>query len=747
MKLNKFDKYIFDLKNKFEINRSFLILCFLITYLALIPYLPTTYNYKVGDIAKSDIKSPKNLTVYDQEATKEKIKRLKENLLPVYDFDTELLDNIKEKLSIYFEKCRQNLPFTNDVRKQLKNELEELCQCKIKDSEFKLLERKKFSEDIEWILIKLISHYMEKGIVANDSKIDVYKNRGVLIRLLPSNEEIIKKDIYTFYKLNIVKNLIKKNYVAITGHSTRPYVLRKFLTYLANHLIQPNLHYNRVETEKRKKDLEKKVKPVYYIIKKNEIIVREGSPITKETLAKLNAIKKERNIGSLIKKCVSIFILLFLFSFIVYQIFLDDLSKKLISARDLLFFCITIALSAIVFRILTNISTLLSTSFSNIPMFFYFLIPSAVTTILLKITINEKYAYASAILTSFFLYILISPVMMIYSLLGSLYMILRTKCCSERFTFIKIGFELGTFNILTILGLSILFQHQNFFSLSTGINLFAGLINGLFTSTVFLGIIPIVEILFRYTSELRLLELGSLEHPLLQEFSTKAPGSYQHSILVGRLSESAAKEIGANSLLARVGAYFHDIGKINKPLYFIENISNNKENKHNNITPNMSALILISHVKEGVELAKKYKLGDEIVDIIQQHHGTSLIKYFYKKALEINEGDSKQDIDEKNFRYPGPKPKTKEAGIIMLADVLEASSRTLNDPTPARIKGFVKNMIESILNDGQLDECRLTLKELTTIRNSFVNTLTSIYHHRIEYPKDDKHKTANKSSK
>ncbi len=745
MKLNKFDKYIFDLKNQFKINKFLFLICFIVTYLALIPYMPTNYNYKVGDIAKSDIKSPKNLTVYDQEATKEKVKRLKDNILPVYDFDTELLDTIKEKISIYFEKCRQSLPLNKETRTQLKKELEELCNCKIKDSEFKLLERKKFSEDIEWILIKLVSHYMEKGIVSNNSKIDAYKNRGVIIRLLPTNEEIEKKDIYTFYKLNIVKNLIKKNYVAITGHSTRPYILRKFLTKIAIHLVKANLHYNKVETEKRKAEIEKKVKPVYYIIKKNEIIVREGSPITKETLAKLNAIKKVRNLNSLIRKCISIFILLFLFSFIIYQNFLTDLESRIISARDVLFFIVSLTFTAIIFRVCTNISSLLSSSFSTIPMFFYFLIPYAVTTILIKITINEKYAFASAIFTSFFMYVLVSPLMMLYTLLGCLYLILKIRCCNERFTFIKIGFEFGTFNLLTIFGLSILYNQQNIFSLSTGINLFAGIINGIFTSTIFLGIIPIVEILFRYTSELRLLELGSLEHPLLQEFSKKAPGSYQHSILVGRLSESAAKEINANSLLARVGAYFHDIGKINKPLYFIENISNSRENKHNNITPNMSALILISHVKEGVELAKKYKLGDEIVDIIQQHHGTSLIKFFYKKALEIHEGDSKQDIDEKNFRYPGPKPKTKEAGIIMLADVIEASSRTLNDPTPARIKGFVKNMIESILNDGQLDECRLTLKELTTIRNSFVNTLTSIYHHRIEYPKDDKHNTAKKT--
>jgi putative nucleotidyltransferase with HDIG domain len=285
---------------------------------------------------------------------------------------------------------------------------------------------------------------------------------------------------------------------------------------------------------------------------------------------------------------------------------------------------------------------------------------------------------------------------------------------------------------------------SDMFSTVAFLNCFSGIINGFFTSFLLLGFISIAEVLFRYTSDLRLIELSNLEVPLLQEFLEKAPGSYQHSILVGRLAESASKEIGANSILARVGAYYHDIGKIGKPLYFVENQSS-KVNKHAKLTPNMSALILISHVKEGVELAKKYKLGDELIDIIQQHHGTSLIKFFYKKALEVNEGKVKEAIDEKNFRYPGPKPRTKEAGIIMLADVVEAASRTLHEPTPSRIRGLVKNLIESVLNDGQLDECRLTLKELTIIRESFTNTLNSIFHQRIEYPKDDNSDSANKS--
>ena len=206
-------------------------------------------------------------------------------------------------------------------------------------------------------------------------------------------------------------------------------------------------------------------------------------------------------------------------------------------------------------------------------------------------------------------------------------------------------------------------------------------------------------------------------------------------MIVGNLAEAAAEEIGANPLLARVGAYYHDIGKMKKPQYFIEN-ADPKENKHEKLTPFMSALILISHIKEGVELVEKYKIGDEIIDIIKQHHGTSLIKYFYNKALELKKKGLKEDIDEKDFRYPGPKPQTKEAGIVMLADIVEASSRTLQHPTPARIKGLVKNLVDSVYNDGQLDECELTLKDLTKIKETFTKILLGIFHQRIEYPDD-----------
>ena len=210
----------------------------------------------------------------------------------------------------------------------------------------------------------------------------------------------------------------------------------------------------------------------------------------------------------------------------------------------------------------------------------------------------------------------------------------------------------------------------------------------------------------------------------------KAPGTYHHSVIVGSMVEAAAADIGANSLLVKVCGYYHDIGKAGKPLYFIENQSTGK-NKHDKLAPSMSSLILISHIKDGVEIARKNKLGQPIIDTIRQHHGSSLIRYFYEKAKQ-KRGESAVNID--NFRYPGPKPQTRETALVMLADVVEAASRTLDNPTPSRIRGLVQNLINKVFSDGQLDECELTLKDLHSIAKSFNTILNGIHHHRIEYP-------------
>ena len=233
----------------------------------------------------------------------------------------------------------------------------------------------------------------------------------------------------------------------------------------------------------------------------------------------------------------------------------------------------------------------------------------------------------------------------------------------------------------------------------------------------------------------------NLEQPLLQQLMVNAPGTYHHSLVVANMVEAGARAIGANSLLAKVAALYHDVGKLKKPQYFIENQFGGV-NVHDKLAPSMSALVLISHVKKGVELAQQYRLGPEITDLIQQHHGTSLISYFYNKAIEQAEQRGEGAVREDEFRYPGPKPQTKEAGLLVLADAIEASSRTLVDPTPSRVKGHIKTIVRKFFTEGQLDESELTLKDLHLAEEAFLRILSGIFHQRIEYPdqKDDRGK-------
>lgn len=240
-----------------------------------------------------------------------------------------------------------------------------------------------------------------------------------------------------------------------------------------------------------------------------------------------------------------------------------------------------------------------------------------------------------------------------------------------------------------------------------------------------------IEVLFNFTSDFRLLELRNLDQPILRELMVMAPGTYHHSIIVGNMVEAAAEAIGANPLLAKTAAYYHDVGKIKKPAYFVENQLGG-ENKHEKLAPSMSSLILLAHVKDGVELGRQNRVGSQIIDIIRQHHGTSFISYFYNKAKQ--QAANPQQINIEDYRYPGPRPQTKEAGLVLLADQVEAASKTLLDPTPARIQGLVQKIINNIFADGQLDECELTLKDLHQIAKSFIKILSGIFHQRIEYP-------------
>jgi putative nucleotidyltransferase with HDIG domain len=271
------------------------------------------------------------------------------------------------------------------------------------------------------------------------------------------------------------------------------------------------------------------------------------------------------------------------------------------------------------------------------------------------------------------------------------------------------------------------------------------------TALLISGLLPIFEGLFHLTTDISWLELSDLNHRLLRQMQLEAPGTFHHSLVVAALSEAAAEKIGANAPMCRVCSYFHDVGKLKKPGYFIENQSEGGENPHDALTPTMSALIILAHVKDGVDLAVKHKLNPRIIDVIQEHHGDSLVYYFYRRAqeqkkLELEKVDRRLEnpedlpmIDEKNFRYPGPRPATRESGIICLADTIESASRSLQKPTPAKIRALVEELVRTKIHDSQLDDCPLTLQELAIVKESFAATLRSMLHSRIDYPKDDDH--------
>ncbi|MCA9089075.1 MAG: HDIG domain-containing protein [Planctomycetaceae bacterium] len=310
---------------------------------------------------------------------------------------------------------------------------------------------------------------------------------------------------------------------------------------------------------------------------------------------------------------------------------------------------------------------------------------------------------------------------------------------ASRTTLVKVSFVSAITYFVINLGIVVI-QSQSLSEVLANSSLLAvsakGALLCLIAGYLVAGTLPLIESTFGVVTDMSLLELSDPSHPLLQELVRLAPGTYNHSVAVASIAETAAERIGGNDLLVRVGAYFHDIGKMLKPNYFVENLQAGAESPHNSLNPAMSTLIIIGHVKDGIELAEQYKLPQAIINFIEQHHGTTLVEYFYREATKIVEcqPDHRTDAEESSFRYPGPKPQTKEAGVLMIVDACESACRTLTEPTPKRIESLVKSIIMRRLTDGQFDECELKMNELHTIEESVIKSLIGIYHGRIRYP-------------
>lgn len=342
-----------------------------------------------------------------------------------------------------------------------------------------------------------------------------------------------------------------------------------------------------------------------------------------------------------------------------------------------------------------------------------------------------------AILVGFYLPsdILIIP----YVLVTTLIACLSLEDLRSRVSYLKAALEIGVIAIPFSL-IALVFA-ENVSGIDVVFRVLMPLVGGLLAVAIAASITPLLEYLGGYVTDLRLIEMSTLDHPLLKELSIQAPGTWNHSMVLGMMVEAAADEVDANTVLSRVGAYFHDIGKAKKPLYFVEN-QKNGENRHDRLSPSMSALIIRSHVKDGVEMAREHRIPEAIIDLIQQHHGTSTIEYFYKKACkDAEESEETVEVDKSLYTYPGPKPQTREAGILMLADVIESSSRTLPDLSLDRIQKHIQTMINRIFASGQLDECDLTLRDLHKIARCFTRVLNGIHHQRIAYDEPEEKKS------
>lgn len=468
------------------------------------------------------------------------------------------------------------------------------------------------------------------------------------------------------------------------------------------------------------------------VVKRGESIVRDGQVLTERDIEKLDLVVKALDESRTFLPATGFFVFIALFIFVVYYFASRNIRRFSTQPKDLVLLAVVFlgVVSLISFSGFS--SAVMAEVFPFIPSSVYkFTVPIAVGAMLVRLILNSETAiiFAAVVAVTAGFYLGGDVDMAAYSFVGGVAAAVGVRQCTHRTIVLRAGVKLGIVNAITLIALTAIrgagTVSEPFFIV------FAGLANGMITAVLAIGITPILESTFRYTTNIKLLELARMDHPLLKELAMRAPGTYHHSIVIGTLVEAAAESINANPLLARVAAYYHDIGKSKMPEYFIENSSG--ENRHDKLTPSMSALIISSHVKEGTVLAKKNHLGREITDVIRQHHGTSLITFFYQKASNQEDGDT-GEVDEKDFRYPGPKPQTKEAGLVMLADAIEAASKTLKDPTPDRIQWLTQKIVNKIFADGQLDECELTLKDLHAISLSFNRALAGIYHQRIDYP-------------
>lgn len=646
----------------------------------LISTAPQRYDIGVGDVATEDIYAPSDLV--DKTATQIKLKEAEEAVQAVYKLDRTVQIDIQKKVEAFFAiladiKANEE---TDDTQKQ---------QLMSQQSN-----------------IGLNSKDYEQLLKADGGELDKLREKILYITNQLLNENIEEKEI------NNEREAIKEFFNNLADSSK----LNELGSNIAVIIIKPNMFYDQEATELQKEEAKKNVEQV--IIKKDSKIVAKGQEVTAHQLNLLEEYGlldngKGREVSLRLYIGYSLSILAGLFVLGLYCYLFD---KKLWANNNELFLIgLIILLSIIAAAGAKNISIYL------------ILLPAF--SMIVSIMVHPKIAIISNIISSIYISMItgFNTTMLVAMLMTGIIGALLVHKTHHRSTIVLAGLTVSITSVAVIISFGMIYNTETRELLT---NALYGFVGGILSAVLTIGTLPFLEATFDIITPIKLLELSNPNQPLLRRLLIEAPGTYYHSILVGNLAEAAAEEIGANSLLCRIGAYYHDIGKLKRPYFFKEN-QITKDNPHDKITPNLSTLIITSHVKDGIDLASKNKLPSSVINIIKEHHGNTLVAYFYHKALNSESTDS---VTEDKFRYNFPKPQTKEAAIVMLADSVEAYIRSLTEPSKHQVEMGVRKIIKDKMHDDQLDETDLTLKDFDRITKAFVKVLEGIFHDRIEYP-------------
>ncbi len=727
---------------------------------------------RAGDISPSDIRASSTIEVVDHRLTEERRLEAVARTAPVFDHDVLLARHQLERVDKAFAGIRDSpfaLPATSEDApgsrigkdpaagapgtnapeertldparlEQELSEFEQTLAVPLRDVDLATLQTLEFAASVQRDIKELVRASMKDYVALDRQNIPANGPIAVVRREGVEREELRLEDLDQVRVLADARRFIART--ALADFSDRPAHVLGTITYIAQQLCAPNLRFEASETAVRRQRASASAQPVTRTYQAGQIICREGDALDAWTMLVIDQMGKEAQDYSPGRHFAALTLILSLFLWFLGLFAQRFISKFRRRTTELFSMAVLLVIVASLAALLQSVAVGLSTLPTTVPLMAYgYLVPVAVGGIMVRMLMNSETTVVWSVVASFVCAIIMDGGLW----LGVFYMVSSVAAAggvgqrSERGGLIRAGGVAALVNaamVVTISGVHHLGLHGDAWGgagdlRELALHIFFACVGGMVAGILAVGLVPLFESI-GFLTESRLLELSSLNHPLLREMVVKAPGSYHHSMVVGSLAESAADAIRANSLLVRVGACFHDLGKMVKPQYFIEN-QRGEENPHDRLTPSMSALVIINHVKEGIELARSYGLPRPVIDMIPQHHGTSRVSFFYNKAVEQLD-PSKGEVDEMDYRYPGPKPQTREAGLMMLADGVEASTRSLQNITPGAVRAQVARIVNHCVADGQLDECPLTLKDLHLVSESFVQSVLSYHHHRVEYP-------------